>query len=62
VPGGWEVLPNDVIVSSRLSAYLLGVHLFWELRNFTNRYYTLLPGLLMMHKEEVWGVTWDFKN
>ena len=59
---GWDFMPNDVILSSRLSAYLLGVHLFWEVRNITGRQYELFPGYLMMHKEEVWGVAWNFRN
>jgi hypothetical protein len=62
VPLGWHVLGDDVVLSSRISAHLLGVHLFWELRNITDLKYELVPGLQMMHREEVWGVAWNFRN
>ncbi len=60
--GSWTNLQNDAILSARISAYMLGVHFFWEVRNATGKRYYLTPDLEMMHKEEVWGVAWNFRN
>ncbi|MCX6640075.1 MAG: TonB-dependent receptor [bacterium] len=62
VPGGWEAHPNDFVLSARISARLYGVQIFWGVNNILDRNYELLPGFTMMHKEEVWGVSWNFTN
>lgn len=60
VPGGWEKVADDFIVSGRISARIYGFHIYWGLNNIFSRDYELLPGLLAMHKEEVWGLSWNF--
>jgi len=62
VPGGWDEEAGDFILSARISASLLGVHLFWGVNNILDRKYELVPGLPLMHKEEVWGVVWNFRD
>lgn len=62
VPDGWETLGDAFVFSARISAYLLGAHLFWGVNNILHRDYELFPGYLMMHKEEVWGISWNFRN
>jgi hypothetical protein len=60
VPGGWEKVADDFIISGRISARIYGFHIYWGLNNIFSKEYELLPGFLAMHKEEVWGLSWDF--
>jgi hypothetical protein len=61
-PGGWENWGDVLVVNGRISARILGAFLFWGVNNLFSQDYQLLPGHLMMHKEEVWGVAWSFRN
>jgi hypothetical protein len=60
VEGGWKKTPDDLILSARLSARLYGFFIYWGVNNILDRDYELIPGHLMMHKEEVWGISWNF--
>lgn|GEM_PF-3330739 len=62
VPSGWEDWGDVLVVNGRISAYLLGAHLFWGINNIFSQDYMLYPGRMMMHKEEVWGVSWNFRD
>lgn len=62
VPGGWEKMGDAFTLSARISARLLGVRLYWGVNNILARHYELLPGFPMMHKEEVWGISWNFRD
>lgn len=62
IPGGWDDWGEVLVVNGRISAYLLGAHLFWGINNIFSQDYMLYPGHGMMHKEEVWGVAWNFRN
>ncbi len=62
IAAGWREVDDHFILNARISAELLGVHLFWGVNNIFREQYELLPGYPMMHKEEVWGVTWNFQN
>mgnify|MGYP005835941891 CR=1 FL=1 len=53
---------ENLTLNAKISAELLGVHLFWGVNNIFREQYELFPGYPMMHKEEVWGVSWNFQN
>jgi hypothetical protein len=60
IPGGWEKVEDDFILSGRINARLYGFQIYWGLNNIFGRDYELLPGFRAMHKEEVWGLAWTF--
>ncbi len=58
---GNQVLPSDHIAGFRVSATIHGVTLLWGTENFFARHYDLLPGYLMIRKEEYLGVNWKLQ-
>jgi hypothetical protein len=58
----WREVGDNLTLNARISAELLGVHLYWGVNNILREEYELYPGYPMMHKEEVWGVSWNFQN
>ncbi len=62
VEAGWEKIPDDFVLSGRISARLYGFRIYWGVNNIFDRDYALLPGYPMMHKEEVWGIAWNFRD
>ncbi|TKJ39779.1 hypothetical protein CEE37_10910 [candidate division LCP-89 bacterium B3_LCP] len=59
---GWSKRDVDNILSVRIGAHLYGFHIYWGVNNIFDHHYELLPGYPMMHKEEVWGIAWNFIN
>ncbi|MBU0692886.1 hypothetical protein KKC97_00860 [bacterium] len=59
--GIYEV-QNYYLVGLRLSGTIRGVTLVWGVENFMDQYFTerfeLMPGYVMNHKEEYFGVIW----
>jgi len=62
VSGGWEKIEDALVVSGRISARIYGFHIYWGVNNIFSIDYELLPGYLAMHKEELWGLSWNFIN
>lgn len=55
---GSYVLGPDHLFGFRFSATIRGVTLIWGTENLGARYYNMLPGYLMIRKEEYFGVIW----
>jgi hypothetical protein len=62
VSGGWESEQEDFLLSARIGARLYGFYIYWGVNNILDHHYELFPGFPMMHKEEVWGFSWNFIN
>lgn len=62
VAGGWVKREEDFTLSARIGIRIYGFHIYWGVNNILDRHYELFPGLPMMHKEEVWGFSWNFIN
>ncbi len=60
VPGGWKKVDDAFILSGRISARIYGFYIYWGVNNILSLDYELLPGYEAMHKEEVWGLSWNF--
>ncbi len=60
IPGGWETAGDALVISGRISARLYGFRVYWGIDNMFDEEYEFLPGYLAMHKEEVWGISWNF--
>lgn len=62
VSGGWEKEDESHVLSARIGARLYGVRLYYGVNNILSTHYDLLTGFPMAHKEEVWGISWNFTN
>ncbi len=62
VAGGWEKEKEVHVLSARIGARLYDVHVYYGVNNILDKHYDLLPGFPMIHREEVWGISWNFVN
>ena len=53
-------VPEVTVINFRISATIKDVTMFWGMNNLLSEEYELLGGFPMIHREEVYGIRWNF--
>jgi hypothetical protein len=54
------IMPEVIVVNYRISGTIKDFTLYWGMNNLFSKNYELLAGFPMVHREEIFGIRWNF--